>query len=115
MEVCGSVLSNSNYKQFRLKCIYCTIESELRDWEAFIIHVQTAHFCEEEEDCNGTIDGVGNGSQELSFPADSMDQHIVYEADELFDVIETVEETDGDQWLVAEEMKPVRDQSHRYE
>ncbi|KAH8237359.1 hypothetical protein KR038_010571 [Drosophila bunnanda] len=116
MEVCGSVLTNSSYKHFRLKCLYCTIESELKDWEAFIVHVQTAHFCEEEEDCNGTVDGdvdgdskdVYSASQDFCFPTDSEDQHIVYEPDELFDVIETVEEDPDDQWMVTDDQKPVR-------
>ncbi|KAH8252545.1 hypothetical protein KR032_000445 [Drosophila birchii] len=107
MEVCGSVLANSSYKHFRLKCLYCTIESELKDWEAFIVHVQTAHFCEEEEDCDGDKDV----SQDFCLPTESADQHIVYEPNELFDVIETVEEDGGDgQWMVADNQKPVRPQ-----
>ncbi|XP_017025321.1 uncharacterized protein [Drosophila kikkawai] len=115
MEVCGSILTNSNYQVFRLKCLYCTIESELKDWEAFTVHVRTAHFCEEEEDCKDTVKLEGEGgdafadSQDFCFPNDSTDQHIVYEPDELFDVIETVEDVGDDHWIVTDDQKQAFD------
>lgn len=90
MEVCGSVLVNSNYQQFRLKCIYCTTESELHDWKLFINHVRTSHYCEEDE-ASASIDVPTKEN------TDGLDPEIEYEPEELYDIIETVEE--DDQWL----------------
>ncbi|KAH8339924.1 hypothetical protein KR067_002575 [Drosophila pandora] len=93
MEVCGSVLVNSNYQQFRLKCIYCTTESELHDWKLFINHVRTSHYCEEEE-------ASGSTDVPIKENPDSLHAEIEYEPEEFYDIIETVEE--DDQWLKAE-------------
>ncbi|XP_064542706.1 myoneurin [Drosophila montana] len=43
MEICGSILTNTDYTEFHLKCIYCSIESELKDWQQFVHHTRTAH------------------------------------------------------------------------
>ncbi|XP_016990060.2 zinc finger protein 287 [Drosophila rhopaloa] len=98
MEVCGSVVTNSKYELFRLKCIYCTIESELKDWELFIIHVRTAHFCEEEDSGLSEIKhdpNVENSAVEASDPA------IAFGPDDLFEVIENT--NTEDQWLQADD------------
>ncbi|KAH8372693.1 hypothetical protein KR009_003052 [Drosophila setifemur] len=99
MEVCGSVLANSNYQQFRLKCIYCTIESELKDWELFIYHVKTAHYVEEEE-----ASPSASATSITSVPAkeneDLLDSTIAYDPDDLYEIIETVDVVD--EWLLTE-------------
>ncbi|XP_017864621.1 PREDICTED: zinc finger protein 383 [Drosophila arizonae] len=43
MEICGSILTNSNYTIFQLKCMYCPIESNLQDWPQFVRHTRQAH------------------------------------------------------------------------
>ncbi|XP_017049964.1 PR domain zinc finger protein 5 isoform X2 [Drosophila ficusphila] len=91
MEVCGSVVTNSKYELFRLKCIYCTIESELKDWELFIVHVKTAHYCEEED--QNPVDT----KQDLPAEIYAADTAITYGPDDFFEVIEN--NNTEDQWL----------------
>ncbi|XP_052841627.1 zinc finger protein 287 [Drosophila gunungcola] len=99
MEVCGSVVTNSKYELFRLKCIYCTIESELKDWELFIVHVRTAHFCDEED--FGPIETKHDAhGQEMNSGTGTSDPAIAYGPDDFFEVIENIN-TD-DQWLQAD-------------
>ncbi|XP_017014987.3 uncharacterized protein [Drosophila takahashii] len=97
MEVCGSVLTNSRYELFRLKCIYCTIESELKDWELFIVHVKTAHYCEEEDT---KISETKQESQEMFVAVDASDPAIAYGPDELFEVIE--DNNAEEKWVLAD-------------
>ncbi|XP_017079423.1 putative zinc finger protein 735 [Drosophila eugracilis] len=119
MEVCGSVVTNSKYELFRLKCIYCTIESELKDWEPFIFHVRSAHYCDEDVNTgemeikpatqelyaavvgsDSAIDGsdpVIDGSDPV---IDASDPNIAYGPDEFFEVIENNNEED--QWMQAD-------------
>ncbi|SPP75708.1 uncharacterized protein LOC117578597 [Drosophila guanche] len=87
MEVCGSVLVCNNYEQFRLKCIYCTIESDLKDWEQFTFHVRNAHYFEEEDDEN--IEKCWN---EQDTPIEEMDSTIQYEVPQVLDEAEPIEE-----------------------
>jgi len=97
MEVCGSVLTNSKYESFRLKCIYCTIESELKDWELFIVHVKTAHYCEEEDIKNVE---VTHDSPELYVAVDASEPAIAYGPDDFFEVIENINAED--QWMITD-------------
>ncbi|KAH8284499.1 hypothetical protein KR018_000872 [Drosophila ironensis] len=108
MEVCGSVLVNSDYQDFRLKCIYCTIESELKDWDLFTYHVRTAH--------NSEGDDATNDEALQDFPTpqaepsqELLDEAIAYEPDEFFEVIDSVDAED--QWLKtdAENVQYVED------
>ncbi|XP_017087785.2 uncharacterized protein [Drosophila bipectinata] len=94
MEVCGSVLVNTNYQQFRLKCIYCPTESELHDWKLFINHVRTSHYSEEDE---------ASANAPIKETTDSLDPEIEYDGNDFYDIIETVEEED--QWLKSENME----------
>ncbi|XP_016958340.1 zinc finger protein 431 [Drosophila biarmipes] len=96
MEVCGSVLTNSKYETFRLKCIYCTIESELKDWELFIVHVKTAHYCEEEDIKVGE---VKQDAQELYVAVDASEPAIAYGPDDFFEVVENI--SAEDQWIIT--------------
>ncbi|XP_002027183.2 uncharacterized protein LOC6602052 [Drosophila persimilis] len=84
MEVCGSVLVSNNYQQFRLKCIYCTIESDLKDWEQFTIHVRNAHHFDDDEN----IDKNWNEQDSR------MDSTIAYEVPQILDDAEPIEEVD---------------------
>ncbi|KAH8370645.1 hypothetical protein KR093_004424 [Drosophila rubida] len=52
MEICGSIVTNTDYKQFYLRCLYCSIESDLKDWEQFVFHMKNDH----------SIDDVDKGS-----------------------------------------------------
>ncbi|EDW89194.1 uncharacterized protein LOC6528436 [Drosophila yakuba] len=97
MELCGSVMTNSKYELFRLKCLYCSIESELKDWELFIVHVKTAHYCDDED---LKINETKDESQDQYCVVDAADPAIAYGPDEFFEVIET--SNGEDQWMEAD-------------
>ncbi|XP_030368849.1 uncharacterized protein LOC115619958 [Scaptodrosophila lebanonensis] len=43
MEVCGNICNSSDYQQFFLKCIYCAVNLEMKEWKKFMMHVQSTH------------------------------------------------------------------------
>lgn len=97
MELCGNVMTNSKYEMFRLKCLYCSIESELKDWELFIVHVKSAHYCEDED---VRINEIKEDTEELYSVVDAADPAIAYGPDEFFEVIEN--SNGADQWMEAD-------------
>ncbi|XP_034479044.1 transcriptional repressor CTCFL isoform X2 [Drosophila innubila] len=50
MEICGSILTNAHYTEFNLKCIYCSIEADLKDWEEFVLHIRNVHSFDEADE-----------------------------------------------------------------
>lgn len=43
MEVCGSISANPDYTEFLLNCIYCSNETNLEDWQQFVLHIRNDH------------------------------------------------------------------------
>lgn len=54
MEACGAILCSPDFKEFRIKCTNCSIESDIKDWEQFLHHVTNSHFYWKEEDSTGS-------------------------------------------------------------
>ncbi|EDW02587.1 GH19812 [Drosophila grimshawi] len=50
MEICANLLTNTNYTEFHLKCIYCSVESDLKDWEQFVLHTRNEHLLDDADE-----------------------------------------------------------------
>ncbi|EDW71973.1 uncharacterized protein Dwil_GK10700 [Drosophila willistoni] len=104
MEVCGNIMVNNQYTEFRLKCLYCSIESQLQDWELFIHHVHTSHYTEEvDEGVEGVVWRAGDDAvvdtdiqEKYELPMDIIEEDEFWQHDEAERETFVMEEADLD-------------------
>ncbi|KAH8297082.1 hypothetical protein KR044_004659 [Drosophila immigrans] len=87
MEICGSILTNTDYKQFYLTCLYCTIETDLQNWEQFVFHIKNDHSIDESEKESVKSEQVRPKQEDFFADADSITEgdYIWSHDDEHFD------------------------------
>lgn len=79
MEVCGSISANSDYTEFILNCIYCSIETNLEDWQQFVLHIRNDHSSVEESQEGRVDDDNESFKDEADYYIDNIDMDTIEE------------------------------------
>ncbi|XP_060659998.1 zinc finger protein 486 [Drosophila nasuta] len=98
MEICGSIITNTDYKQFYLTCLYCSTQTDLKDWAQFASHIKNDHSLNDETDKeNVKLEKVLKQNDEYYSDTESIhEEHIAWvhddvEFDENYEYLEEAE------------------------